>query len=148
MLDWSWRAKVVRKLLALLVAVLVLSLLAPAAPAQPVEDPPTGPDPKHYVIDQDDPTKGRLFRMKYPFEYGPQEENPYTIKEPLYPERQSNMMANSVTGGAGVMAGGPQAMPTAISGSGAILSPRGSGSARSSHQDARRSLKKVIRQLG
>jgi hypothetical protein len=149
--DLRRRAKVVRKPLAIL-AFLSMALLATAALAQPVEDPPTGPEPRQYVMEEDHPL-GRYIRPKYPFMKGPDEppgDNPYLITEPLYPERRGTAYNQSVASSQGMTAVGSSSVsPSALTGPGAILAaPRGSGSARSSHQDARRGLKKVIRQLG
>ena len=140
-----------RKLWGLLIVVALVGFLSTAAVAQPVENPPLGPDSKEYVLEVEDP-KGIRIRAKYPFQWGPDEpnDNPWVIQEPLYPEQQrENQVNTSIASSQGLNAGGPGPTPTAMNGAGAILSaPRGSGSARSPHQDARRGLKKVIRQLG
>ena len=141
-----------RKLVATLAFVLSVALLSTAGFAQPVEDPPTGPPNQQYVMEEDHPL-GRYIRPKYPFMSGPDdptEENPYVITEPLYPERRGTAYTSSVASSQGLGAvGAPAVAPSGVTGPGAILaSPRASGTARSSHQDARRSLKKVIRQLG
>jgi hypothetical protein len=136
----------VRKLLVTLAFVLSVALLTTAGLAQPVEDPPTGPPVNQYVMEEDHPL-GRYIRPKYAFMSGPDEpgDNPYLITEPLYPERRGTAYHQSAAGAAGAAA----VSPSGVTGPGAILaSPRATGSARSSHQDARRSLKKVIRQLG
>jgi len=141
----------VRKLWGLLIFAALVGFLSTAAVAQPVEDPPLGPDLKEYVLEVDDP-RGIRIRAKYPFESGPDEpdDNPWVINEPLYPEQQrGNNINTSIASSQGLNSGGAAVAPTAMTGAGAILSaPRGSGSARSPHQDARRGLKKVIRQLG
>ena len=140
-----------RKLWGLLIVVALVGFLSTAAVAQPVENPPLGPDSKEYVLEVDDP-RGMRIRAKYPFQSGPDEpdDNPWVIQEPLYPEQQRvNNVNTSIAASQGLSSGGTGAVPTAMNGAGAILSaPRGSGSARSPHQDARRGLKKVIRQLG
>ena len=140
-----------RKLWGLLIFAGLVGLLSTAAAAQPVEDPPLGPDMREYVLEVDDP-RGIRIRAKYPSQTGPDEpgHNPWVINEPLYPEQQRGSNVNtSIAASQGLSSGGATATPTAMSGPGAILSaPRGSGSARSPHQDARRGLKKVIRQLG
>ena len=140
-----------RKLLASLIVVMFVGLLVPSASAQAVEDPAANFDEKQYVINQDDP-RGTRFRMKYPFEKGPDDpnDNPWVITEPLYPERRGSNVNTSVASSQGLTSGAtgaPMVAPNNMNGPGAILSGRGS-SARSSHQDARRGVKKAIRDLG
>jgi len=79
----------VRKLFATLAFVLSVALLASVGVAQPVEDPPTAPPTKQYVMEEDHPA-GRYIRPKYPFMSGPDEppeDNPYVITEPLFHEK-------------------------------------------------------------
>jgi len=137
----------VKKLLALLVVVMFVGLLAPSAFAQLIEDPRAKFDERQALLDPDAPGATR-FRLKYPYELGPEDENPYVIQEPLYPERNGNNINTSLASSRGMTTGAPAVAPSAMTGPGAVFSGRGSGSARSSHQDARRALKKVIRQLG
>jgi hypothetical protein len=124
-----------------------VGLLAPSAFPQLIEDPSAKFDERQALLDPDAPGATR-FRLKYPHELGPEDENPYVIQEPLYPEQQRGSNVNtSLASSRGLTTGASAVAPSAMTGPGAILSGRGSGSARSSHQDARRALKKVIRQL-
>lgn len=130
---------------AFLVLALWVALLAPAAVAQPYE----APDPDRPVSEEDDPTATR-FRLKYPTYDGPVEpsDSPYVIHEPLYAEQRSAGYNASVADSLGMTAGAGPISPGTMSGPGAILvSPRGTETARSTHQEARRSLKKLIRML-
>ena len=127
-----------------LVLVLSAALLATAALAQPYEVR----DPTRPVQEEDDPRATRL-QLKYPTYDGPVDpDNPYVIQVPLYPEQQRATYLSSVAGSPGIPSAAGALSPAAVSGPGAVLAaPWGSGNARSSHQDARRSLKKLIRQL-
>ena len=139
-----------RKLLASSVFIVMVVLWASAAVAQAVEDPPLGPEPKQYALEVDDP-RGIRIAAKYPYQSGPEDPDtsPWVIQEPMQAERGGSNINTSLATSQGLNTGGPSVSPSVMTGPGAILSaPRGSGSARSSHQDARRGLKKVIRQLG
>jgi hypothetical protein len=135
----------VNRPVALLVLLVSVSLLTPAVLAESYE----APDSKHSVIQEDDPTAKRL-QLKYPTYDGPVEpnENPYVIQQPLYPEQREAGYISSVADSRGLTSGAGPISPGAMSGPGAILvSPRGTEAARSTHQEARRSLKKLIRIL-
>ena len=140
-----------RKLWVLLIFVAMVGFLSTAAVAQVAEDPPRNPGAREYLFEVEDPISPWI-RAKYPVRSGPDEPNddPWVINEPLYTEQQrGNNINTSIASSQGLNSGGAAVAPTAMTGAGAILSaPRGSGSARSPHQDARRGLKKVIRQLG
>jgi hypothetical protein len=128
-----------------LVLVLSVAVVAPAAVAEPME----APDSTRPVLEEDDPTATRL-QLKYPTYDGPTEpgESPYVITEPLYHEQRSAGYISSVANSRGMTAGGGAVSPGTMSGPGAILvSQRGYEVTRSTHQETRKSLKKLIRQL-
>jgi hypothetical protein len=131
--------------MAALVVVLFVGLLVPSVSAQVMEDPDTGnPNGTQYVVDQDHP-RGMRIRAKYPFEQGPEDPNssPWVINQPLYPEGSSGTLHTSI-----ISAPGPTATGSAglMSSNGAIFSGRGAITL-SPRQEARRGLRKVIRDL-
>jgi hypothetical protein len=127
-----------------------MAVLATAAVAQAPVDAPTAHEGDHYITEVDRPY-GTRFQLTTRYSEGPHEpaENPYYITEPLTLEGRGTQVTTSLASSQGAVAAGSQAVTGDVMGPGAIMSAgRGAGQASSSQQDARRSLKKLIKQLG
>ena len=138
-----------KKLVVSLVFLLVAGVVVSTAVAQ------TGPrssDLRNDLVHEDNRAGGHRIQAKYVWQEGPTNdlnENPYQIDEPFTPEGRGDRVTTSMASSQGHLSLGSQAISIDSIGPGAVFSaPRGMGRASSSHQNARRGINRVIKQLG